>query len=101
MGRADEVTKIKGMFVHPRQIDEAAARFPQEVERMKVLVTREGTADIMTAEILLKDGVAETEALKAAIEAGIRESTKLRANAVFVREIPAGSKMIEDKRQWQ
>jgi phenylacetate-CoA ligase len=101
MGRADDVTKIKGMFVHPRQIDEAAARFPQEVERMRLLVTREGTMDIMTAEILLKDGVAETEALKTALEARIRESTKLRGNAVFVKEIPAGSKKIEDKRKWQ
>ena len=56
MGRADEVTKIKGMFVHPRQVDEAAARFPEEVEKIRVVVTREGVTDIMTVEIQLKTG---------------------------------------------
>jgi phenylacetate-CoA ligase len=101
LGRADEVTKIKGMFVHPRQIDEAAARFPGEVEKIRVLVTREGVTDIMTVEIQLKRGVAGTDGLKTLIEERIRESTKLRGNAVFVREIPEGSKRIEDKRKWQ
>jgi phenylacetate-CoA ligase len=101
LGRADEVTKIKGMFVHPRQIDEAAARFPGEVEKIRVLVTREGVTDIMTVEIQLKRGVAGTDGLKTLIEERIRESTKLRGNAVFVPEIPEGSKRIEDKRKWQ
>ncbi len=101
MGRADEVTKIKGMFVHPRQVDEAAAQFPAEVEKIRVLVTREGVTDIMTVEIQLKAGVAETDTLKRSIEERLRESTKLRGSVVFVREIPEGSKKIEDKRTWQ
>ena len=100
MGRADEVTKIKGMFVHPRQIDEAAAKFPDEVEKIRVVVTRSGVTDMMTVEILLKQGVAGTDLLKTAIDEKIRESTKLRGNAVFVAEIPEGSKKIEDKRKW-
>ena len=101
MGRADEVTKVKGMFVHPRQVDEAAARFPDEVEKIRLLVTREGVTDIMTVEIQLKRGVPETDALKSAIEERIREATKLKGTAVFVREIPEGSKKIEDKRTWK
>jgi phenylacetate-CoA ligase len=101
MGRADEVTKIKGMFVHPRQVDEAASRFPDEVEKMRVLVTREGVTDIMTVEIQLKQGVAGTDALKSAIEDRMRETTKLRGSAVFVRTIPEDGKKIEDKRTWQ
>ena len=90
MGRADEVTKIKGMFVHPRQVDEAAARFPEEVEKIRVVVTREGVTDMMTVEIQLKRGVAETDALKSSIDVRIREATKLRGSAVFVPEIPEG-----------
>ncbi len=101
LGRADEVTKIKGMFVHPRQIDEAAARFPNEVEKIRVVVTRSGVTDMMTVEVQLKAGVSGTEILKAAIEEKIRESTKLRSSAVFVPAIPAGGKKIEDKRDWQ
>jgi phenylacetate-CoA ligase len=101
MGRADEVTKIKGMFVHPRQIDEVAARFPEEVEKIRVLVTREGVTDIMTVEVQLKKGLVGTDLLKTSLEERIRESTKLRGNAVFVPEIPEGSKKIEDTRKWQ
>jgi phenylacetate-CoA ligase len=101
IGRADEVTKIKGMFVHPRQVDEAAARFPDEVEKIRVLVTREGVTDIMTVEIQLKAGVAGTDRLKSSLEERMRESTKLRGSVVFVPEIPEGSKKIEDKRTWQ
>ncbi len=101
MGRADEVTKIKGMFVHPRQIDEVAARFPGEVEKMRVLVTREGVTDIMTVEVQLKKGVEGTDLLKRSLEERVRESTKLRGNAVFVPEIPEGGKKIEDSRKWQ
>jgi len=101
MGRADEVTKIKGMFVHPRQIDEAAAGFPKEVEKIRVIVTREGVTDMMTVEIQLRQGVVRSDALKASLEEKIREATKLRGTAVFVPEIPEGSKKIEDKRNWQ
>ena len=100
MGRADEVTKIKGMFVHPRQIDEAAAKFPDEIEKIRVVVTRSGVADMMTVEIQLKQGVVGTDTLKTAIDEKIRESTKLRGNTVFVAEIPAGGKKIEDRRKW-
>ena len=101
LGRADEVTKIKGMFVHPHQVDEAAARFPDEVEKIRLMVTREGVTDIMTMEIQLKRGVAGTDALKSAIEGRIRDATKLKGSTVFVWEIPEGSKKIEDKRTWQ
>lgn len=101
MGRADEVTKIKGMFVHPRQVDEAAAGFPKEVEKIRVVVTREGVTDMMTVEIQVRRGVAQSDALKASIEERIREATKLRGSVVFVPEIPEGSKKIEDKRNWQ
>jgi phenylacetate-CoA ligase len=101
MGRADEVTKIKGMFVHPRQVDEVAAGFPEKVEKIRVVVTREGVTDIMTVEIRLKRGVEETDALKTSIEGRMREATKLRGSVVFVPEIPEGSKKIEDKRNWQ
>lgn len=101
MGRADEVTKIKGMFVHPRQVDEVAARFPGEVEKIRVVVTREGVTDMMTVEIQLRRGVEQSDALKASLEDRLREATKLRGTMVFVPEIPEGGKKIEDKRSWQ
>ncbi|MHB8770543.1 MAG: phenylacetate--CoA ligase family protein [Syntrophales bacterium] len=101
MGRADEVTKVKGMFVHPRQVDEAAARFPAEVEKIRLVVTREGVTDIMTVEVQLKAGVPAADSLKCTLEERIREATKLRGNVVFVPALPEGSKKIEDRRTWK
>lgn len=101
LGRADEVTKIRGMFVHPRQVDEAVSRFPGEVDKVRVVVTREGETDVMTVEIQLKKGVAGTDTLKASCEERVRETTKLRGSVVFVPEIPEGSKKIDDRRKWQ
>jgi phenylacetate-CoA ligase len=101
LGRADEVTKIKGMFVHPRQVDEAISRFSGEVDKARVVVTRENETDIMTVEIHLKTGITGTDALKAACEERIRETTKLRGNVVFVPEIPEGGKKIDDRRKWE
>ncbi len=100
MGRADEVTKIKGMFVHPRQIDEVAAKFPDEIEKLRVIVTRENVTDIMTVEVFLKLGVQGTDLLKEKIEDKVRDVTKLKGNIVFVSAIPEGSKKIEDRRKW-
>ena len=100
LGRADEVTKIKGMFVHPRQVDEALSRFSGEVLKARLVVTRDGELDIMTLEIRLKEGISGTDALKAALEERLRETTKLRGHVVFVPEIPEGAKKIDDRRKW-
>ena len=47
MGRADQTTKVKGMFVRPEQIAEVAKRHP-ELGRLRLVVTREGEQDVMT-----------------------------------------------------
>ncbi len=101
MGRADEVTKIKGMFVHPRQIDEAVAKLSDAVEKMRVVVSRAGVTDIMTVEVVLKPGIAQSEELQDTIIDKVRETTKLRCEVRFVGSIPEGSKKIEDIRKWE
>src|SRR6202035_1076270 len=47
LGRADQTTKVKGMFVRPEQIAEIAKRHP-ELGRLRLVVTREGETDVMT-----------------------------------------------------
>ena len=47
MGRADQTTKVKGMFVHPGQVAEIAKRHP-ELGRLRLAVTREAEQDTMT-----------------------------------------------------
>src|SRR5215469_10700750 len=63
MGRADQTTKIRGMFVHPSQITEVAKRHP-ELNRVRLVVTRDGEQDVMT---LMAECAAVPEGLAAAV----------------------------------
>ena len=59
VGRADQVTKVRGMFVHPGQVSEVARKFPQ-IARHRILVTRDGHQDRMTFEAELAEGTTGT-----------------------------------------
>src|SRR6202011_3466609 len=50
MGRADQTTKVKGMFVRPEQIAEIGRRHP-ELGRLRLVVTRSGETDVMTLKV--------------------------------------------------
>jgi phenylacetate-CoA ligase len=99
-GRADEVTKVRGMFIHPRQADEVAARFPQ-VARYQAVVTREGHQDALTFEVELAGGV-DAAGLAPAFAEAIREVMKVRGEmrAVALGSIAADAKKIADRRTW-
>jgi phenylacetate-CoA ligase len=73
MGRADQTTKVKGMFVRPEQIAEIARRHP-ELARLRLVVARENEQDTMT---LRCESASSSEALRAAIAATLRTVTKL------------------------
>src|SRR5262249_23101069 len=99
-GRADEVTKVRGMFVHPRQADEVAARFPA-VSRYQVVVTRREHQDELTFQVELAAG-ADAAPIQAGLPAGVRDVRKLRGE---VRVVPPGTiadgaKKIDDQRKW-
>jgi phenylacetate-CoA ligase len=96
MGRADQTTKIKGMFVRPEQVAALVARHP-EVARARVVASREGEMDIMTLQL-------ETEAGDAArFEASALETLKLRGKIVLVPpgSLPNDGKVIEDTRRYE
>jgi len=99
-GRADEVTKVRGIFVHPRQVDEIVARV-KGVERFQVVVGREGHNDTLTLRVQLASGV-DVSAISQALERGIRDVMKLRGSVAIV---PAGTiadnaKKVSDERKW-
>jgi phenylacetate-CoA ligase len=98
-GRADEVTKVRGMFIHPRQVDEVLARFPA-VGRGQVVVTREEHQDALTLTIELAAG-ADATAAAGMVEA-VRDVMKLRGEVRLVPPgtIPEGAKKIDDRRKW-
>ena len=102
LGRVDQGTKVKGLFIHPGQADEVASKHP-EIEKYQVWVTRSEHKDEMTFRIELKEEISQPEKLKEEIEKSIRDVTKLRSDVQFVPKgtIPDGAKKIEDQRTWE
>jgi phenylacetate-CoA ligase len=101
LGRLDQVTKVKGMFVHPSNADEVAAKFP-EIERYQVVVSRDAHIDKMTFTVELKEGVEPSEELSRRIEAAVPQSMRVRGDVEFVNRgtFPKEYKKIDDRRKW-
>jgi phenylacetate-CoA ligase len=99
-GRADEVTKVRGMFIHPRQADEVVAKV-KGVDRFQVVVGREGHNDRLTLRVQLAAGIDAAD-VSHALEAAIRDVMKLRGvvEVVLAGTIPEGAKKIADERKW-
>jgi phenylacetate-CoA ligase len=98
MGRADQTTKVRGMFVTPKQVGEIVRRHPEIVKARLVVAGATGN-DSMTLRCEVRD---EGAGLKPALVASIRDVTKLRGEIEFV---PAGSlpndgKIIDDTRKY-
>ena len=96
MGRADQTTKVKGMFVHPRQIADLAARHP-ELKRVRLVVTRQAEQDSMT---LMAECAAPGAALEEAVVATLQSVTKVRGTVKLVAPgaLPNDGKVIADER---
>ncbi|MFU2488147.1 phenylacetate--CoA ligase family protein [Thauera sp. WH-1] len=100
MGRADQTTKVKGMFVHPGQIAQVVRRHP-EITRARLVVDNPDLNDRMTLMCEVAGGGSET--LAGAIATSIRELTKLRGEVAF---LPSGAlandgKVIDDVRVYE
>lgn len=102
LGRIDQVTKVRGLFIHPRQVDEIASRYPV-IGRYQVLVTRKEHKDEMTFQVEIKEEVSQIENLKESIERSIRDVMKLRGDVQFMPKgaIQEGAKKIVDQRTWE
>jgi phenylacetate-CoA ligase len=102
LGRVDQATKVRGLFVHPGQVDEVAVRFPQ-IARYQVRITRREHKDEMTFLIELRGENDPSDKLKERIERSVRDVMKVRGEVKFVSEgtIPDGVKKIEDQRTWE
>jgi phenylacetate-CoA ligase len=98
MGRADQTTKVKGMFVHPSQVAAIVKRHP-EIARARLVVDNPDGNDRMTLFVEVP-GNASSHA--ESIVASIREVTKLRGEVAFrlPGELPNDGKVIEDVRKF-
>lgn len=96
MGRADQTTKVKGMFVHPSHVAQVARRHP-ELGRVRLAVTRESEQDVMT---LYAEYAGAAESLTDAIAASLQSVTKLKGRVSLVQpgSLPNDGKVIADER---
>jgi len=96
MGRADQTTKIKGMFVRPEQVADLVARH-SDISRARVVAEREGEMDVMQVQL-------ETSAADASVyEQTVLDTLKLRGRIeiVPVGSLPNDGKVIEDRRSYE
>ena len=100
MGRADQTTKIRGMFVHPAQVDAIVKRFP-EVAKARLVVSGEMAADAMTLRV--ETACIGQAALAQQIREAIRDVTKLRGEVELLAlgSLPNDGKVIEDARSYK
>ena len=106
LGRADQTTKVRGMFVHPGQVAEILRRVP-EAKRARLVVEGEMANDRMTlkceidAASLAAAGGAQP--LSARLADAVRDVTKLRADVALVEpgSLPNDGKVIEDARNYE
>ncbi len=98
LGRADQTTKVRGMFVHPAQVADIARRHP-EVRRARLVISGEMANDRMTLQVEVSH--TPPEGIAARIADSIRDVTKLRGEVVLSPpgSLPNDGKVIEDARK--
>ncbi len=103
LGRADQTTKIKGMFVHPGQVHEIIRKH-SSIKKARIVVTGTIGNEEMNFFCELKEEAAEDlSGLELAIVQSIRDITKLRSRVEFktANFLPDDGKLIEDARSYQ
>ena len=98
LGRADQTTKVRGMFVHPGQVAQVIARYPEVIKARLVVSGRMGS-DQMTFKV---ETTSQSSDLVTRLEQTVRDVTKLRADIEFVvpDTLPNDGKVIEDVRAY-
>jgi phenylacetate-CoA ligase len=96
MGRADQSTKVKGMFVHPSQVADIAKRHP-ELGRVRLVVNRENSQDVM---VLQAECAVPAPLLEEAVAVSLQAVTKLRGRVQLVApgSLPNDGKIVADER---
>lgn len=99
LGRADQTTKVRGMFVHPSQVADVVRRHP-EIVRARLVVSGATGADRMVLHVQARE---RSPQLAGRIADSVREVTKLRADVQWADEgaLPNDGKVIDDVRSYE
>lgn len=102
LGRAGEAVKVRGMFLHPRQMEAIFARFP-EVVAYQALIDRQAHVDTLTFRVVLREGLADVETIRHRLREAIREGLRFQAEVIPVspEDLPPGSPRLLDLRRWE
>lgn len=100
-GRIGDAVKVRGMFLHPRQVADFMTRFP-EVTRWQAVITREEHKDHLALHVVPGSEV-DSASLTASLAQAAREAIKfhLEVKTVSEESLPAGSPPIRDDRTWE
>ncbi|MEW5830690.1 MAG: AMP-binding protein [Chloroflexota bacterium] len=98
-GRIGDAVKVRGMFLHPRQMRDFMARYP-EVTSWQAVVTREEHKDFLALRIVTAPGT-DDATLAASIAGAAREAIKFQPEVVPVPELPPDAPSIRDERNWE
>ena len=100
MGRVDQMTKVKGIFVHPSGVKQMVQGFPQ-VKAFQLVVDRSNNQDVMTLVCELEASADEKE-LKVRMETAMKDALRLKGQVSFQKpgSLPQGGKIIDDRRVW-
>ena len=103
MGRVGDAVKVRGLYVHARQVEEVVSKFP-ELSKAQIVINRVGHRDEMTLRVELEDESADKDKLLKALHESIRGICRVRADKVdFLGKgtIPEEYKKVEDQRTWE
>ena len=99
MGRADQTTKVKGMFVRPEQVATVVKRHP-EINKARLVVDSKDAVDSMT---LMCESENQSDSLADEIKNSLKEVCRLRGEVSFVAsgELASDGKVIDDLRSYE
>ena len=98
-GRSGGAIKVRGMFLHPNQLNAVKGIIP-EIERVQAIITRPENKDVVTIKLQLKDG-GESEEIANKVTALAQQAARLRIDEIiFVDEIDSSERTIVDARDW-
>ncbi len=96
MGRADQTTKVRGMFIRPEQVNRVLARHP-EIARLRLVVGSENNLDTAT---LMVEAPTRDDAFRDTVAESFRAECKMRGRIEFADSLPNDGKVIDDRRSY-
>ena len=101
-GRIGDAVKVRGMFLHPRQVADFISRF-EEVIRWQAVITRAEHKDFLDLHVVTSPGIVETTDLSVRLSEAARDTIKfhLQVKIVTEKELPPDSPPIRDERTWE